>query len=67
MIELTRLSNLHRAVVAGSGSMEVYLALRRRGFVPVATTVTCRIARGPYAVGLIAGQNSLSAIETALA
>ena len=32
MIELTRLTNLHRAIVAGSGSMELYLALRRRGF-----------------------------------
>ena len=32
MIGLTRLSSLHRAIVAGSGSMELYLALRRRGF-----------------------------------
>ena len=45
MIGLTRLSNLHRAIVAGSGSMELYLALRRRGFIRVATTATCRIAR----------------------
>ena len=67
MIGLTRLSNLHRAIIAGSDSMELYLALRRRGFVRVATTVTCRVARGQHAVGLIAGQNSLSAIEAALA
>jgi hypothetical protein len=67
MIELTRLSNLHRAIIAGSGSMELYLALRRRGFIRVATIATCRIARAQHAVGLIAGQNSLSAIETALA
>jgi hypothetical protein len=67
MIELTRLSNLHRAIVAGSDSLELYLALRRRGFVRVATTATCRIPRGQHAVGLITGQNSLRAVEAALA
>ena len=67
LIELTRLSNLHRVVVAGSDSMELYLALRRRGFIRVATTTTCRIPTGQHAVGLITGQNSLQAIEAALA
>ena len=67
MIGLTRLSNLHRAIVAGSDSLELYLALRRRGFVRVATTATCRIPKGQHAVGLITGQNSLQAIEAALA
>ena len=67
MIELTRLSNLNRAIVAGSDSLELYLALRRRGFIRVATTATCRIPRGQHAVGLITGQNSLQAIEAALA
>jgi hypothetical protein len=45
MIELTRLSGLHRAIVAGSNSLELYLALRRRGFIRVATTATCRIPK----------------------
>ena len=67
MIELTRLSNLHRAIVAGSDGMEFYLALRRRGFLRVATTATCRIPKGQHAVGLITGQNSLQAIVAALA
>jgi len=67
MIGLTRLSNLHRAIVAGGDSLELYLALRRRGLIRVATTATCRIARGQHAVGLIAGQNSLQAIEATLA
>jgi hypothetical protein len=67
MIGLTRLASPHRAIVAGSGSMEFYLALRRRGFIRVATTATCRIAKGQHAVGLIAGHNSLQAIEAALA
>jgi hypothetical protein len=67
MIDLTRLSSLHRAIVAGHDSMELYLALRRRGFVRVATTATCRIPKQQHAVGLVTGQNSLAAIEAALA
>ncbi|MEA2863138.1 MAG: hypothetical protein QOC84_1094 [Bradyrhizobium sp.] len=67
MIEFTRLSHLHRAIIAGSDSLEIYLALRRRGFIRVATTATCRIPRRQHAVGLIAGQASLAAIEAALA
>ena len=45
MIELTRLSSLRRTIVAGNGSLDLYLALRRRGFVRVATTATCRIPK----------------------
>ena len=67
MVGLTRLSNLHRAIVAGSDSLELYLALRRRGFIRVATTATCRIPKQQHAVGLITGQNTLQAIEAALA
>jgi hypothetical protein len=66
MIELTRLSHLHRTIIAGSDGLELYLALRWRGFVRVATPATCRIARGQHAVGLITGQNSPAAIEAAL-
>jgi hypothetical protein len=66
MIELTRLSSQLRAVVVGSDSLELYLALRRRGFARVSTTETCRIPKGQHAVGLITGQNSLAAIEAAL-
>jgi hypothetical protein len=67
MVELTRLSNLHRAIVAGSDSLELYLALRRRGYFRVATTATCRTPRGQHTVGLITGQNSLHALQAALA
>ena len=66
MIGLTQLTQLHRAIIAGSGSMEFYLALRRRGFVRAATTLTCRLARGQHPVGLIVGHNSLQAIEAAI-
>jgi hypothetical protein len=67
MIELTRLSSLRRTIVAGNGSLDLYLALRRRGFMRVATTATCRIPKGQHAVGLITGLNSIQAIEAALA
>ena len=67
MVELTRLSNLHRVIIAGSDSMDLYLTLRRRGFVRAATTTTCRIPKGRHAVGLITGQNTFQAIEAALA
>jgi hypothetical protein len=67
MIELTQLSNQHRAIIAGSDSLELYFALRRRGLTRVSTTATCRIPRGQHVVGLITGQNSLAAIEAALA
>ncbi len=66
MIELTRLSSQLRAIVAGSDSLELYLALRRRGFARASTPETCRIPRGQHAVGLITGQNSLLAVEAAL-
>jgi hypothetical protein len=66
MIGLTRLTGLHRAIVAGSGSMEFYLALRRRGFLRVATALTCRTPKGQHPVGLIAGHNSVQAIEAAI-
>lgn len=32
MIGLTRLTALHRAILVGSCSMKLFLALRRRGF-----------------------------------
>jgi hypothetical protein len=67
MIELTRLSYRHRAIIAGSDGLELCLALRRRGFIRAATTTTCRIAKGHHAVGLITGQNSPGEIEEALA
>lgn len=66
MIELTRLSSLHRAIIAGSGGPDLYLSLRRRGFMRVSTIATCRLPKGQHPVGLIAGRNSLQAIESAL-
>jgi hypothetical protein len=66
MIALTRLSNLHRTIIAGSGAMELYLSLRRRGFIQVATTATCRVPRRQHGIGLLTGERSLEAIEASL-
>ena len=65
MIGLTRLSHLQRAVIAGSGGMELYLGLRRRGFMRVATVSTMWMPRRQHAIGLLAGRNSAE-IEKAL-
>lgn len=65
MIGLTRLSYLQRAIIAGSGAMELYLGLRRRGFMRVATISTSWLPRRQHSVGLIADR-SAAAIETAL-
>jgi hypothetical protein len=66
MIALTHLSNLHRAIIAGSGAMELYLSLRRRGFVQVATTATCRVPRRQHSIALLTAEKSLPAIEATL-
>jgi hypothetical protein len=67
MVDLGHLSRSHRIVIAGSGSVELYLALRRRGFVYPILASSRRICLGQCAAALIAGNLSYSAIETALA
>jgi hypothetical protein len=66
MIALTRLSNLHRAIVAGAGSMELYLSLRRRGFDRITMPATGPLPRRQHSIALITGGISLSTIEAAL-
>ena len=66
MVSLTRLSNAHRTIIVGNDSMKLYVALKRRGFIRVATPATCKIARRQHAVGLIAGQDSPATVEGAL-
>ncbi len=66
MIGLTRLSHLQRAVIAGGGGMKLYLGLRRRGFMRVATISTSWLPHKQHAIGLLADRNSAS-LETALA
>jgi hypothetical protein len=60
MIGLTRLSHLRRAIVAGSGGIELCLGLRRRGFMRAAIISTRRLPHKPHAVGLLADRNPAS-------
>jgi hypothetical protein len=67
MISLTNLSNAHRTIIAGDDSMRLYVSLKRRGFIRIATPATCNIPRKQHSVGLIAGPKSPTTIEAALA
>ncbi len=66
MIGLTRLTNLQRAMTAGDDGIELYLELRRRGFLRVTSFAACRFPRKQHTIGLIAGRESAEAIESAL-
>lgn len=63
MIDLTRLKQSHRTLIAGCEGLNVYLALRSRGFTRIATTVTCRSPCEQHDVGFIAGEHSTVALE----
>lgn len=65
MIGLTGLSLLQRAIVAGSGAMELHVGLRRRGFMRVTPISSSRLPRRQHAIGLLADRGS-TAIEKAL-
>jgi len=67
MIALTHLSRLDGAIIAGPNSMELYLSLRRRGFVRVATSSTFRMPRRQYSIGLIGARDTLSDLSQASA
>jgi len=58
MIRLTHLSLLQRAIIAGSGGMELYQGLRHRGFMRVTTISTSWLPRRQHAIGLLADRNS---------
>lgn len=66
LIALTHLSNVSRAIVAGRGSTELYLALRRRGFVRIGLPSTFRSRKASCAVGFITVQEAFAEFETAL-
>ena len=66
MIDLARLGKAQRIVLAGQGSMDIYLALKQRGFLFSVLASACRAAGGRHTAGLIVGCESYPAIETAL-
>lgn len=65
MIGLTGLSLLQRAIVAGSGAMELHVGLRRRGFMRVTPISSSWLPRRQHVIGLLADRGS-TAIEKAL-
>ena len=66
MINLTHLSRAHRIVVAGGDSIELYLALRRRGFGFGVLATSCRTPLAQYSIGLIAGDRCYQSIEATI-
>jgi hypothetical protein len=66
MINLSHLSKSHRIIVAGSDSVELYLALKRRGFSFGALASSRRTPSGQHSAGLIAGDHCYPAIEDAI-
>jgi hypothetical protein len=66
MIEITRLSESQRVIVAGPHAFDTYLGLLDRGFLRAVTTVTCRIPCGQHDVALITGRHSPQALEAVL-
>ena len=66
MINLAHLSKSHRIVVGGADSIELYLALRRRGFAFGALASTCRGPSGQHTAGLITGDRCYQAIEASI-
>jgi hypothetical protein len=66
LINLTHLSKSHRIVVAGGDSIELYLALRRRGYSFGVLASASRTPSARHSVGLIAGDSSYQAIEAAI-
>jgi hypothetical protein len=66
MIDLAHLDKTQRIVLAGQGSMDIYLALKRRGFIFSVLASASRGAGRQHAAGLISGCESYQAIEAAL-
>ena len=66
MIDLARLSQSHRIIIAGRDSLGIHRALHCRGFIRAATTATCRTSCGQHSAGLIVGDRSFQDLETSL-
>jgi len=66
MISLTRPSAIQRVIVAGDDSLELYLALRRLGFIRATTPAICRAPKAQHGVGLISSRNSGAGAESML-
>jgi hypothetical protein len=67
MIQLARAVKLHRVIVTGSNSADIFVELHRRGYHRATTTKICRAPCGQYDVALVAWREpSIRALETIL-
>jgi hypothetical protein len=66
MVEVAGISRMHRVIVTGSDSLNVYLGMLRRGFYRVANTAICRTPCGQHDIAIVAGQHSDAALATML-
>ena len=65
MVALTRPSPLDSVIITGTESIGLYQSLRRRGFDRVATPATCRTPQQRHVIGMVTGQNSVTALAQA--
>jgi hypothetical protein len=66
MIQLAFARQSQRVIAAGSAAFDIYRGLYRRGFSRVTTAAHCRVRRIQHDVALIAGQESVQALEALL-
>lgn len=63
MVELTRAMPSHRIILAGRDRKTLCIALHRRGLIRAASTDTVRFRKHRYVTALLAGQDSVAAMD----
>jgi hypothetical protein len=63
MIQMTFARRSHRVIAAGSAASALYRGLWRRGFSRVTTAAYSRARGTPHEIALVAGEESLQALE----
>jgi hypothetical protein len=66
MIQMAFAKRSHRVIAAGSAAPEIYRGLCRRGFSRVATAAYSRAPGTPHEIALVAGEESIQALEALL-
>ena len=67
MIQLARAAKLHRMIIAGANSADIFLELHRRGYPRVTTTKLCLQPCHQFDLALVAWrEKSIKALETTL-
>jgi hypothetical protein len=66
MIQMAFARRSHRVIAAGSAASEICRGLCRRGFSSVATVAYSRVPCTPHEIALVAGEESIQALESLL-